>query len=189
MCLKENYSDSPSNEYLRHYSAESESQSEYLRRQNMNSKLGEDKKKGHHVRKSPNFDSNSVKKQKKKGQNDNGLILGRVLRLDSAHPYIKSIFNILAQCYAEVCRERRGSSPRLSARAQYYAEACNERRGPSSRLSARATSLRRNTLLCRDVSDIVSDLMSSRIEPVICRVDSDVLNHYTSRPVGIQRFC
>ena len=34
MCLKENYSDSPSNEYSRHYSAESE----YLRRQNMNSR-------------------------------------------------------------------------------------------------------------------------------------------------------
>ena len=38
MCLEENYSDSPSNEYTRHYSAESESESEYLRRQNMNSK-------------------------------------------------------------------------------------------------------------------------------------------------------
>ena len=46
------------------------------------------------VRRSPNFDSNSVKKQKK-GQNNNGLILGRVsintrlgrvLGLDSAHP-------------------------------------------------------------------------------------------------------
>ena len=36
MCLQENYSDSPSNEYSRHYLAESES--EYLRRQNMNSK-------------------------------------------------------------------------------------------------------------------------------------------------------
>ena len=43
MCLEENYSDSPSNEYSRHYSAESES--EYLRRQNMNSKLGEEQKK------------------------------------------------------------------------------------------------------------------------------------------------
>ena len=41
MCLKENYSDSPSNEYSRHYSAESE----YLRRQNMNSKSGEEQKK------------------------------------------------------------------------------------------------------------------------------------------------
>ena len=76
MCLEENYSDSPSNEYSRHYSAESES--EYLRRQNMNSKLGEQqKKKGRHVRRSRNFDSNSDKKQNK-GQNDNGLILGRV---------------------------------------------------------------------------------------------------------------
>ena len=43
MCLKENYSDSPSNEYSRHYLAESES--EYLRRQNMNSKSGEEKEK------------------------------------------------------------------------------------------------------------------------------------------------
>ena len=43
MCFKENYSDSPSNEYLRHYSAESES--EYLRRHNMISKLGEEQKK------------------------------------------------------------------------------------------------------------------------------------------------
>ena len=51
----------------------------YLRRQNMNSKLGEEqkKRKGHYVRRSPNFDSNSDTKQKK-GQNDNGLILGRV---------------------------------------------------------------------------------------------------------------
>ena len=93
MCLKKNYSDSPSNEYS-HYSAESE----YLRRQSMNSKLGEEQeqKKGHHVRRSPNFDSNSDKKQKN-GQNDDGLILGRVsinnasllgrvLGLDSAHP-------------------------------------------------------------------------------------------------------
>ena len=62
LCLKENYSDSPSNEYSRHFSAESE----YLRRQNMNSKLGEEQKrnkKGHHVRRSPIFDPNSVKKQ------------------------------------------------------------------------------------------------------------------------------
>ena len=63
------------------------------------------KKKGHHVGRSPNFDPNADKKQKK-GQNDNGLILGRVsintrtrpsssnallvgrvLGLDSAHPY------------------------------------------------------------------------------------------------------
>ena len=41
MCLKENNSDSPSNEYSRHYSAESE----YLRRQDMNSKSGEEQKK------------------------------------------------------------------------------------------------------------------------------------------------
>ena len=63
------------NEYSRHYSAESE----YLRCQNMDSKLGEEqkKKKGHHVRRSPNFNPNSYVKQKK-GQNDNGLILGRV---------------------------------------------------------------------------------------------------------------
>ena len=52
-------------------------ESEYLRRQNINSKLGEEQKKRHHVRRSPNFDSNSDLKQKK-GQNDNGLILGRV---------------------------------------------------------------------------------------------------------------
>ena len=110
MYLKENYSDSPSNEYSRHYSAESES--EYQRRQNMNSNLGEEQKKkkkrrGHHVRRSPNFDSNPDIKQKK-GQNNNGLILGRVsintqtrpspsnalllsrvLGLDSAHPYFE----------------------------------------------------------------------------------------------------
>ena len=63
MCLEENYSDSPSNKYSRHYSAESKS--EYLQRQNMDSKLGEDQKKGHHDRRSPNFDPNSYKKQKK----------------------------------------------------------------------------------------------------------------------------
>ena len=57
MCLEQNYSDSPSNEYSRHYSAESES--EYLRRQNTDSKLGEEQKKGHR----PNFDPNSYKKQ------------------------------------------------------------------------------------------------------------------------------
>ena len=61
MCLKENYLDLPSSEYSRHYSAESE----YLQRQNMNSKLGEEQKKGHHVRRSPNFDSNLDIKQKK----------------------------------------------------------------------------------------------------------------------------
>ena len=58
----ENYVDSPSNEYSRHHSAESE----YLRRQNMNSKLGEEqKKKGHHFRRSPSFDSNSDTERKK----------------------------------------------------------------------------------------------------------------------------
>ena len=81
MCLKENYSDSPSNENSRHYSGESE----YLRRQDMNSKSSEEQKKGHYVRRSPNFDSKSDTEQKK-GQNDNALILGRVLGLDSAHP-------------------------------------------------------------------------------------------------------
>ena len=102
MCLKENYSDSPSNEYSRHYSAESE----YLRRQNMNQKSGEKQKKknDHHVRRSHNFDSNNGYWAKEKDQNDNALILGRasintrpsasnvvilgrVLGLDSAHPY------------------------------------------------------------------------------------------------------
>ena len=67
MCLKKNYPVSLSNEYLRQYSAESKS--EYLRRQIMNSKLGEEQKKkekkDHHVRGSPNFNSNSDKKQKK----------------------------------------------------------------------------------------------------------------------------
>ena len=57
MCLKENYS--------RHHSAESE----YLRRQDMNSKTGERAKKGYHVRRSPIFDSNSDTEQK--SQNDN----------------------------------------------------------------------------------------------------------------------
>ena len=70
----------------------------------MNSKSAEEQKKGHHVRRSSNFDLNSDYKQKK-GQNDNAvilgrvsinrptrtrpsnaLILGRVLGLDSAHP-------------------------------------------------------------------------------------------------------
>ena len=51
----------------------------------MNSKSGEEQKKGHHVRKSPNFDSTSGAEQKK-GQNDNALILGRVRGLDLAHP-------------------------------------------------------------------------------------------------------
>ena len=43
----------------------------------MNSKSGEEQKKGHHVRKSSNFDSKSGAEQKK-GQNDNALMLGRV---------------------------------------------------------------------------------------------------------------
>ena len=49
----------------------------------MNLKSGEEqkKKKRHHVRSSPNFDSNSDTEQKK-GQNDDALVLG----LDSAHP-------------------------------------------------------------------------------------------------------
>ena len=64
MCFKENYLNSPSKEYSRHYSAESES--EYVRRQNMNSKLGEEQKNGHHVRRSPNFDSNSETKKRSK---------------------------------------------------------------------------------------------------------------------------
>ena len=70
----------------------------------MNSKSGEEQKKGRHVRKSPNFDPNSATEQKY-GQNDdalirgqvsintrtrpnpsNALILGRVLGLDSARP-------------------------------------------------------------------------------------------------------
>ena len=76
MCLKENYSDSPSNEYSRHYSAKSE----YLQRQDVNSKSGErakKKKKGYHVRRSHNFDSN-LDTEQNKGQNDNVLILGRL---------------------------------------------------------------------------------------------------------------
>ena len=43
----------------------------------MNSKSGEEQKKGHHVRKSTNFDSKSGAEQKK-SQNDNTLMLGRV---------------------------------------------------------------------------------------------------------------
>ena len=73
MCLKENYLDLPSNEYSRHHSAESE----YLRRQNRNAKSGEEqRKKGHHVRRSPNFDSNSATEQKKV-QNNDALILAQ----------------------------------------------------------------------------------------------------------------
>ena len=79
MCLKENYSDSPSNEYSRHYSGESE----YLRRQNMNSKLGEEqkKKKVNTSVEVPILTQIRIK-NKKKDQNDYGLILG----LDSVHP-------------------------------------------------------------------------------------------------------
>ena len=69
MCLKENFSDSPINEFSRQYWAESE----YLRRQDVNSKSGEEQKKGHHVRRIPSFDSDSDTEQKK-GQNDNALI-------------------------------------------------------------------------------------------------------------------
>ena len=82
MCLKENYSDSPSNEYSRHYSAE------YLRRQNINSKSGEEQKKKKVMTSVEVLIltySNSATEQKK-DQNDNALILGRVLVLDSAHP-------------------------------------------------------------------------------------------------------
>ena len=69
-----------------------------LLRQDMNSKSGEEQKKGHHVRKSTNFDSKFGAEQKKV-QSDNALMLGRVsintrtrpsikvLGLDSAHPY------------------------------------------------------------------------------------------------------
>ena len=42
----------------------------------MNSKSGKEQKKDHHVRGSPNFDSNSATEQKI-GQNNNALILGR----------------------------------------------------------------------------------------------------------------
>ena len=64
ICLQKIYSDLPSNGYSRHYSAEF-----ILRRQDMNSKSGEEHRKGHHVRKSTNFDSKSGVEQKK-GQND-----------------------------------------------------------------------------------------------------------------------
>ena len=43
----------------------------------MDSKSGEEQKRGHYVRKSPNFESKSGAEQKK-GQNDNALMLGRV---------------------------------------------------------------------------------------------------------------
>ena len=103
MCFKENYSDSPSNEYSRHYSAESES--EYLRRRIRNSKLGEEQKKKVIASVEVLILTQIRIKSKKKGQNDDGLILvqvsintrtqpspsnalllGRVLGLDSAHP-------------------------------------------------------------------------------------------------------
>ena len=76
MCLKENYSDSQSDEYSRHYSAGSES--EYLRRQNMNPKLGEEQKKKIITSVGVLISTQIRIKSKKKGQNDNGLILGRV---------------------------------------------------------------------------------------------------------------
>ena len=99
MCLKENYSNSPSNEYSRHYSTEFE----YLRRQNVNSKLGEEQKKKVITSVEVLISTQIRIQSKKKGQNDNGLILGRVsintrpspsnalllgrvLGLDSAHP-------------------------------------------------------------------------------------------------------
>ena len=103
MCLKEDYLDSPSNEYSRHYSAES--QSEYLRRQDMNSKSGEEQKKKVITSVEVLISTQIRIQSKKKGQNDdalvlgrvsintrtrpspsNALILGRVLGLDSAHP-------------------------------------------------------------------------------------------------------
>ena len=43
----------------------------------MNSKSGEEQKKGHRVRTNPNFDSNSDTEQKR-GQNDDVLALGQV---------------------------------------------------------------------------------------------------------------
>ena len=99
MCLKENYSDSPSNEYSRHYSAESESV--YLRRQNMNSKLGEEQKVK--VLISTQIRIQSKKKVKMIRFNtrtwpspSNALLLGRVLELDSAHPYSRpTLFRFL----------------------------------------------------------------------------------------------
>ena len=73
MCLEENYSDSPSNEYSRHYSAEYE----YLRRQNMNSKLGEEQKKSTSVEVLISTQIR-IKSKKKVKIIYNGLILGRV---------------------------------------------------------------------------------------------------------------
>ena len=60
MCRKENYSDSPSNKYSTSLGRVSIPQS-----QEMNSKSGEEQKKGHHVRKSPNFDLKSGAEHKK----------------------------------------------------------------------------------------------------------------------------
>ena len=69
MCLKENYSDSPSNEYSHLLGRVS-----ILRHQDMNSKSGEEQKKGHHVR----ISTQNRVQSKKKGQNDNALMLSRV---------------------------------------------------------------------------------------------------------------
>ena len=93
-----------------------------LRRQVMNSKSSEEQEKGHHVRKSPNFDSKSGAEQKK-GQNKNAsmlgrvsidtrtrpshaLILGRVLGLDSAHPYWPNCKLKLCIILACQCKEK-----------------------------------------------------------------------------------
>ena len=59
MCLKENYSDSPSNEYSHLLGRVS-----ILRRQDMNSKSGKEPKKGHHVRISTQNRVQSKKKVK-----------------------------------------------------------------------------------------------------------------------------
>ena len=59
MCLKENYSDSPSNEYSHLLGRVS-----ILRRQDMNSKSGEEQKKGHHGRISTQNRVQSKKKVK-----------------------------------------------------------------------------------------------------------------------------
>ena len=81
MCLEENCSDSPSNEYSRHYSAESES--EYLRRQNVNSKLGKEQKKKKVIT-SVEFRQIRIKSKKKvkmimvQYSAEHQLILGRV---------------------------------------------------------------------------------------------------------------
>ena len=97
MCLKENYSDSPSNEYSLHYSAEHLFCDVKIWTQN------QVKSKKKII--TPVKVLNSIQKsgaEQKKGQNDNAimlcrvsintrtsnvLILGRVLGLDSAHPY------------------------------------------------------------------------------------------------------